>query len=251
MINETLQNLGFSPKEAEVYLAILESGKVSPTDVGKLTGINRTTVYSVAKELMKRGVIAEDLGGETLYLVARPPSDLEAMVKKEEKQLHEKKQLVSSAITELTKYAKNTKYSVPKIVFIGEDDLEQYLYKQTPAWNESVMSGDGHWWGFQDASFVRYYEDWIDWYWQKGSPKTMKLKLVSNKSAEGIKKKKYSNRQIKFWQEGKDFTATTWIIGDYVVMIVTSARPHYLVEICDSVLAHNMREVFKGIWKGV
>lgn len=251
MVEDLLQQLGFTANEIKVYLAILENGKITPTDVAKRTGVNRTTVYSVAKELAKRGVIVEDLGGVNQYLVALPPRDLDAIVKKEEKQLAEKKKITTSAINELLQYAKNTQYSIPKIVFINEAEIEQYLYKQTPAWNDSINKYDGHWWGYQDESFVRYYEKWIDWYWQKGSPATMKLKLLSNESAEKIKKKKYSNREIKFWKESKDFTATTWINGDYVVMIVTSQRPHYLVEIHDSVLAHNMREVFKGLWKNV
>lgn len=249
MLQEILKQLAFTNKEIEVYLAILESGKVTPTDVAKLTGINRTTVYSVAKELIKRGVIAEDLGGETRYLVALPPQDLKAVIHKEEKILDEKKSLVDKAIGELKNYAKNTKYSVPKIVFKGENEIGAYLYKQSPMWNESGMKYDGHWWGFQDSSFVRYYEEWIDWYWQTGSPKNMKLKLLSNEAAEDIKKKKYENRKIKLWKNESDFTATTWVVGDYVVMIVTAQRPHYLVEIHDAVLAHNMREVFKGIWK--
>ncbi len=251
MIQDILKQLGFTDKEIEVYLAVLESGKVTPADAAGLTGINRSTVYSVAKELVKRGVIKEDLGSETLYLVALPPQDLNQLAQREEKELEEKKKIIDQAIGELKNYAKNTKYSVPKIVFIGEDDLENYLYKQTPLWNESIMKYDGHWWGFQDSSFVRYYEDWIDWYWQQGSPKTIKLKLLSDQKAESIKKEKYSNRQIKFWSENKDFTATTWINGDYVVMIVTNQRPHYLVEIHDTVLAHNMRGIFKGLWKSV
>ena len=31
-------------------------------------------------------------------------------------------------------------------------------------------------------------------------------------------------------------------------MIITNQQPHYLVEIHDTALAHNLREVFKGIW---
>lgn len=249
MIQDILKKLDFSDKEADIYLAILQHGKISPADLAKTTGINRTTVYSVTKELVKKGIINEDLGGETLSFVALPPQDLNLYLKKEEKKLAEKKSLLTSAMAELNQFAKNTKYSVPKIVFISEDDIENYLYKQTPVWNESLLKYDGHWWGFQDQSFVRSYEKWIDWYWQEGSPKNIQLKLLSNQSAERAKKKKYTNRQIKFWKESKNFTATTWINGDYVVMIVTSQHPHYLVEIHDAVLAHNLREVFKGIWK--
>jgi sugar-specific transcriptional regulator TrmB len=249
MLKEILNQLGFTDKEIEVYLAILESGKVTPTDVSKLTGINRTTVYSVAKELIKRGIVAEDLGGDNRYLVALPPQDLKTVIQKEEKKLEEKKSLVDKAIGELKNYAKNTKYSVPKIVFIGEDELENYMYKQTPVWNESLLKHDGIYWGFQDKDMIRHYEKWIDWYWTHESTKKVTLQLLSNESAEVLKKKKYPNRKIKFWKETKDFSASTWIAGDYVIMIVTSQRPHYLVEIHDAVLAHNMREVFKGIWK--
>lgn len=251
MINDILKKMGFNEKEVDLYLAILQRGKITPADLARITGINRTTVYSATKELIKKGVIAEDLGGEIMYLVALPPQDLNLVIKKEEQKLMEKKDLVAKAIVELSSLAKYTKYSVPKIVYIAEDDIENYLYKQTPAWNESLMKYGGCWWGFQDASFVKYFEKWIDWYWQTGSPKEMQLQLLSNKSAETAKKKKYPNRKIKIWKGAKDFTATVWINGDYVVMIITGQSPKYLVEINDTVLAHNMREIYKGIWESI
>lgn len=250
MIENLLKQLEFNDKEITVYLALLQQGKITPTDLAHMTGINRTTVYSVAKELIKKGVVSEDLGGEQLHLVASPPEDLEHLIKREEKKLAKKKEAVSEALDMLKSLAKNTKYTIPKIVFIGEDDLENYLHKQTPVWNKSIEASKESWWGFQDKSFVQYYEKWIDWYWENTSKK-MEVKLLSNESAEEIKTKKYTNRQIKFWKDGNDFTATVWVSGNYVVMIVTSQHPHYLVEIHDTVLAHNMRQVFKGIWKTV
>lgn len=103
--------------------------------------------------------------------------------------------------------------------------------------------------GFQDETFVKHYEKWIDWYWEEGSPPGINLKLLSNKVAENIKQKKFSNRQIKYWGASDTFTATTWINGDYIVMLVTNQRPNYLVEIHDAVMAQNFREMFKGIWE--
>lgn len=66
-----------------------------------------------------------------------------------------------------------------------------------------------------------------------------------------ILKKKFPRREIRFWEASEDFTATTWILGNYVVMIVAQEHPHYLVEIHDAVLSRNLREVFKGIWKSL
>lgn len=207
-------------------------------------------MYAIVKELIKVGVIYEDIGTSTTYLLARPPQQLRIIVDKEKVQLQQKEQAVTAAVQELEAITKNTRYSIPRITFINEDQLEKYLYARTPVWNESILKTDGTWWGFQDHHFVQHYETWIDWYWEHATPKINSLKLLSNQSAEQLKKKKFPERHIRFWEYSQDFTATTWVNGDYLVMIRCDQRPHYLVEIHDAVLAHNMRQVFKGIWQG-
>ena len=254
MIHQLLKQLGFSDKEIQIYLAILQHGKATPVEIARATKINRSTVYNIADGLAEKGIIAQDLGGKIKYLVARPPKDLTEIVGKEKKKLDEKQKLIDSAIQELQVFTKDTKYSVPKIVFIGDEDLENYLYKQSPTWNESILKKDKTftWWGFQDRHFVSHYEEWIDWYWEScPSSKDVSLKLLSNESAEEIKSKKFPRRKIKFFNASEDFTGTIWINGDYVIMIVCAKRPHYLVEIHDELLAHNLRSVFKGIWSNV
>lgn len=249
MISEELKKLGLNDKQITVYLSVLEQGKATHIAISRITKINRTTVYSVAKELAEKGLITEDLGGTTTYLVALPPQNVFTIVEKAEKELFEKKKAAEAVSFELSKLVKLAKYSAPKITFVDEKNLEQYLYKQTPIWNRSLMAYDRTWWGFQDKTFVKHYEAWIDWYWEKGVQGDMYVKLLSNESAEAIKKKKFKNRIIRFWKKSSDFTATMWVLGDHMVMINTSQRPHYLVEIHDKTLAHNMRELFRGMWE--
>lgn len=248
MVNELLAQLGLSDKEISVYLTVQQQGKVTHANVAKLTKINRTTVYSVAKELVGRGIIAEDLGSSTTYLVAKPVRELVDSLEREKLKIDKKAVVAEKAVLELQSLIGQVKYSIPKVVFIAEDQLEDYLYKQTPKWNQSIIEAQSIWWGFQDETFVKHYEKWIDWYWEKGSPQAMQLKLLSNKQAENIKQKKFAPRQIKYWDASDTFTATTWVNGDYIIMIVTNQKPHYLVEIHDSVMAQNFREMFKGIW---
>jgi len=107
MVHVLLETLGFSRKEVDVYLAVLQSGKVSASDVARKTGINRTTVYSVSKELMKKGVIREDLGKKTRYLVALSPSELTSLTEKEERRLLEKKRMIENAIVQLEPMTKS------------------------------------------------------------------------------------------------------------------------------------------------
>jgi hypothetical protein len=97
---------------------------------------------------------------------------------------------------------------------------------------------------------VEHYENWIDKAWAI-APEKMILRLLSNRSPieQKMKKKSYPRRLIRFWKHSKDFSSSLWVTGDYVTIIMTRTRPHYLVEIHDVVLAHNTREIFKGLWK--
>ncbi len=247
------RQLGLNTHEAEVYLAILQHGRISATNLSHLTKINRTTIYSIAKQLAKRGIISEDLGSSKRFFVAKSPQDLDILLRRQEHEIEEKRYMLQNAMSELEKLAKTSEYSIPKIVFIEEEGVREYLYKQTPVWNKNLLESDGTWWGFQDPSLVEHYQDWIDWYWQKSNPETINLKLLSSQAPveTEMKDKNYTRRQLKFWQAAEQFSATTWICGNYVIMVVTHKKPHYLVEIYDSVLAHNMRAVFKGIWQSL
>ena len=251
MQSPLLSQLGFSDKETEVYTTILQYGKISPASLAKITKLNRTTVYSVAKELIKRGVVAEDLAGPSLLLMAKSPAALEVLAETEARALKEKKEIIKQAAEQLQSIVKTANYEVQKIVFVREDELERHLYQQTPVWAESIRKNGGIWWGFQDHTFVEHYEKWIDWSWESGVQQGVNLKLISNEEEKKVKKKTFPDRQIKFWDQSKHFTATTWICGDYVIMLVTNKRPHYLVEICDKILALNQREIFKGLWQTI
>jgi len=252
MIQETLKHLGLTEKEIQIYLAILQHGHIGATQVAKRTQINRTTVYSVLRELIEKKLITEDLASPVAKFVALSPASLELQIKREEAQLQKKKQWAMRAVLELTTLTQSTKYSVPRIVFVEDEDVETHLYKQTPLWNASIKERNTLWFGFQDSHFIKHYESWIDNYWvHEPSAKGIELRLISDEVAEKVKGKKYSNRKIKFWDKADNFTATTWIMGDYVTLIISNQRPHYLVEIFDATLAHNLREVFKGLWEEI
>ncbi len=250
MLEKTLQQLGLGNKEQAVYKLILEHGKIAPALLSRLAKINRTTVYSVAKELKEKGLIIEDLGGRTLYYLPARENELEKIIEEENKKMKAKE----GSVRELQQFLKNIPqsktYSVPKIRFIDEADLENYLYEATPRWMENQMKVDKTWWGFQDHTLVEKFNSYILWFWKK-APKEIDLKLFSNDSAieEKMKDEDIRRRQIRFWKGENNFTATQWIVGDYIILVTTKDRPYSLVEIHDSVMAHNMREVFKKLWK--
>lgn len=252
MVEQSLAKLGFSEKEVALYLVLLKHGKMTPAEITKITRINRPTVYSVGKELVKKGLLFEDLGGTSRAFVARPPDELAVLTNREEKKLTEKKLVVQRAIEELKTVSQGAKYEVPKIVFIPEEEFRDYFFKQTKKWHASMLQHDATWWGFQDHTFAEQFQDYIDWHWQKAAPKTLELKLLTNDSDVEVKmaQNPYPRRHVRFWNANGSFTASTWVCGDYVIMAITNVHPYYLVEIHDRTFAHNLRLIFKGIWEG-
>src|SRR6185436_20262075 len=115
MLEKLLNQFGLGEKEQVIYRLILEHGKIAPTLLGRLARINRTTVYSVAKELKEKGLIVEDLGGRTLYYLPARENELEKIIKRENEEMKRKE----NSIRELQQFLKNIPesktYSVPKI----------------------------------------------------------------------------------------------------------------------------------------
>jgi sugar-specific transcriptional regulator TrmB len=248
MLEENLKTLGLTPNETKVYLAILQFGKLTHPAIAKITKIKRTTVYNIVGTLLEKNLIAEDLAGAAAQLSIRPIEVFSYIVRKEEQATEKKKRAVAELLPQLQNLSGLSKYEEPKINFVDEDNLEKYLYQHNHKWDASAMKYDGCAWGFQDKTFVKHYEKWIDWYWEEGGHTDMQYRLLSNTSAEIIKKKKFERRHIKNWPGSEDFSATTWILGDYIISIVTSQRPHHLVETNDPILAANLRAIFKKVW---
>ena len=214
-----------------------------------MTGINRTTVYSVAKKLEKMGLMVADLGQKVSYLVATPPEKLVAIFEREELRIGEKKKAARALIKELSSLPGEKHYSVPRIRFVEESDMEGYLYEAYPRWSESVAHTGNVWRGFQDDSFTTHYEKWIEWTWTHHVQKNLRAEFFLNQAGiEESLHEKHPTRQMKTLPQSITFDSSFWITGEYLIMAQTRVRPHYLVEIHDAVLARNQLALFQGLW---
>lgn len=252
MSNKLLEQLGFSEREIRVYITLLKRGPMKPAELAKATGINRTTLYSLAKKLVAKGIVAEDATTPSAQLIPNNPKKLADILSAERKQLSDKEKLVKQAISDLSKITNEAEHPIPKMQFITEKEVERFLYTQSRTWNESAEKVDNTWWGFQDHELVESRETYIHWLWKHIYNKDQHVKLFSN--ASGVEKKMksaYPRRQIRVLEDSSQFTATVWVMGNYIVMFNTKEEPNYLVEIHDATLAQNMRATFKYMWENL
>jgi len=248
MIEIILKQLGFTSKEIQLYLIILKHNKLSYTELAQISKINRTTVYSAVKVLIKKGIVFEDLSDATKKIAAFHPSELEKLVQKEEKELQNKKAKINTLVSELQKLTADKNYTIPKIIFIPEEQIEDHLFKRHDTWVKSVNQYDSTFWGFQDKSFTAQFSPWINFSYAN-LPEQTYVKLLSNDSQveTNLEFLEYKRRIVKYFA-GDDFTGTILVCGDYLVMIVTDTSPHHLIEITDAKMAANFRTLFSGIW---
>jgi len=250
-INQTLKKLGLNEKEVKIYLTLLKQGKTKPADLAKITQINRANLYHLAKGLISRGIIAEDLSAKTLSFVPLPPESLNKILEQDKRELKNKEELIKKAISEISLITPSKAYPVPKIRFIEEDNLGKHLLDNIVKWQKSVLASDGTWWGFQDHSFVENYENFIaeTWKTKECHDPNYKAQVITNVSKIETKiKRKYPQKRGIRYLPDVNFSATVWVCGDYLIVINTKEHPFYLFEINDQLLTANMRAMFKKLW---
>ncbi len=76
MIEEILTLNGFSKKEAQIYLAVLEAGEATVGGVATRTRLKRSTVYTIIEELITKNILSVQKRGGIKRISALPPQVL-------------------------------------------------------------------------------------------------------------------------------------------------------------------------------
>ncbi|MBI2443889.1 MAG: hypothetical protein HYV42_01440 [Candidatus Magasanikbacteria bacterium] len=73
---ENLKKIGLQSNEAAIYLALLELGRGTVTEISHKSALNRTTGYDILERLCLYGVAARATSGKKKIYLAEPPTRL-------------------------------------------------------------------------------------------------------------------------------------------------------------------------------
>jgi len=154
-----LKQLGFSEKETQVYLALLNLGPAPVRQIAQKAQINRGTTYDILKSLIKRGLVSYYHQDRHQYFLAEDPDKLKDYLEDRRKELDAVKQQMENVIPEMksiynkagqkpvaryyegTRAIKTILQDVLKIMNEAEEkeyyvysssDVRAYLYKDFP-----------------------------------------------------------------------------------------------------------------------
>ena len=89
MIQDFLKEIGFSDKEAVIYLALIKVDSESILELARVTKIGRTTVYPLIENLKEKGFVEEvKEKGKTVYR-AKTPDRIESFLQEQKIKIEE------------------------------------------------------------------------------------------------------------------------------------------------------------------
>lgn len=143
MLKNLLSTLGFSEKESQVYLALLEVGSGKAQEIARKTGLNRTTVYDVFEVLMQKGLVSKYKKGSATFFNALEPKHLLTYLDREKeeqaKQIEKQKQKVSELLPQLISL-QNIFTSKPKVQFFEGEKGMREAYEDTLTSKEIILA---------------------------------------------------------------------------------------------------------------
>lgn len=126
-LTETLIGIGFSDREALVYLTLLELNEALPSVISRLSGVKRPTTYQILEELEKKGLVSHIKRKNLLFFQACKP---EFLIENQKKQFEETKKqidLLEKSLPELNNLHQAFTATPQMSVFKGKEGLIQIM----------------------------------------------------------------------------------------------------------------------------
>ncbi|MBI2047780.1 MAG: hypothetical protein HYT27_01440 [Parcubacteria group bacterium] len=138
-IKETLSELGLQEKESRIYVAALELGATSATDIARKAGVQRTHFYDIVEKLLAMGLMRQTAKGKHKLFSAANPEELLEVQKEKLKKLE-------TVLPELKALYKTVGEKPRVFYFEGQTGIDQI--------NDDSLRYKGEMVGFTTPRFV-------------------------------------------------------------------------------------------------
>jgi sugar-specific transcriptional regulator TrmB len=237
-IRDSLKQLGFVDKKADVWLACLELGSATVIEIAKKAGIKRTTAYDILMDLVQRGLVSETSKGKRRLFVGEDPEKIK-------KDLQRKEQIFSD-ILPMLKSVYNVRGVKPKIRFYeGIEGLKE-TYNDTLKYTGEMLA-------FASEDVVKTLgNDWAYGYIKKRVKNELRVRAIM--PASEIISKGYFARDSEHLRTSKlidpkkyPFSMEINIYGHSKVSLMSSKEQLGLV-IESTEIYNTMKLIFELIW---
>ena len=242
LLRTALTNLGFSEKTAAVYLALLDLGQASASEIAQRARLKRTTAYNILPELISQGLVRSVLNrGRREYFI-EDTAEVGRL-------FEEKLAFAHTILPELSKAHRASQHRTRLIPYDGEQGVRDFF-------NDSLRLS-------KRGDVIReiigphaFYETLPNDVAQSFVPERVKrgihIRIIaspSDASAALARKATAELRQIRFAEKGTPgFHAATLLYGNRVAYI---SLEQGFVGVCieNETIASQQRDIFDTLWE--
>lgn len=243
-LQKALLSLNFSEKEANVYLALLELGQGSVSEIARKSNINRTHGYNVLAALSSRGLVSISGKEPKQEYVAESPDKIKDMLRAEIKKNEGFLKQADNVIPKLKSI--RTVRGRPQVRFYeGKEGLKQ-IYEDTLTSHETILAYAS----VEDTQST--LPDFFPSYYFRRADKNIHIRAVFPDTAEArklVKSNKIQKRETVLVPSQKYSFSPEINIYDNKVMIALW-REKLGITIESHEISDAMKKIFELAWIG-
>lgn len=238
MLAKKLEEIGLNEKEARVYIAVLELGQGSASDIAKKSGVNRATTYFTLENLMKAGLVSASNEGKKQMFIPEDPAQIENIIIKQQRELEQKKRGLKNVVNELnTINSASVKKPIVKY-YLGKEGI---IRMASTSFDE--VENEEMWLAFSKEERDKLIsENENAKLIQKRIGRSVKSNVIYNSDSETLESNKTSLR-IKINNKKYPLPADIAVFGDKIRL--TSFRDQIGIIIENKDIAKTLKSVFK------
>jgi len=238
----TLEALGFSKKEAIVYVALLELGRATVSEISRKAGINRTTGYDILDSLSAKGIVNVTGKEPKQEYASEPPEAVIEYLKREAETAKARIAKAGELLPQLRSVQREQ--NRPKIKFYeGTEGLKQ-VYEDTLTSTEPIRAyanvDDMH------KGLPNYFPD----YYRHRAEKGIKIRAIVPKTPIGSARGAFDaeeKRETAFVPAEEYYFSPEINIYDNKVMIASWLEKLGVI-IESAEIADAMKKIYELAW---
>ncbi len=233
-----LENSGFTEKEAQVYLALLELGQGDVTDISKISGLKRSIIYVILEGLIKRGYVSELPDKKINTFQASDPSIILRQLQGTTKNFSEMLPIFRTLSNRGTQKPKITYHETKKGIWNMYEEMSR---TKNPFFITSYAS--------IDKFFPKAISQWVEEDIKNGLVQDgYHLMPDDEENIEIGKRFKKANQRVRVLSELKDIKMDFTLFGNKLAITSLEDNP-FIVVIESEELVKSMRPIFKIAWE--
>ena len=246
-ITQILQDIGLSPKESAIYIALLKLGTAKAAHIADAASLQRTTAYDILRTLVRKGLATKFTRGAASFYSADDPRALLRYIDHEQQRqetlIEQKKSTIEAMMPELISITKD-RSALPKIKFFeGENGMYEAL--------EDTLKTRGEILAYADIGSIyeaapQFFPDYLKRRVQKRIP-ARAIAPDTPRWRETFKRSAAEMRTVKFLPIGENFTPEINIYNNTMLMISWKEKIAVSIESKDLIV--QQRVIYNQLWE--